>query len=134
MGCGSSQSETKSSIKVKVNNPTPHAFGKRTDLDPKDFIFKDKIAEFLVREPGQIEGQQFIIEDCNESDIFLLDHIGSLTIDNCNKCRIVCGPISGSVFIRNCRDCNIIMACQQLRLRDCSKLGIILHSFQIYHI
>lgn len=43
--------------------------------------------------------------------------------DFCKDCRIVSGPVASSVFIRNCEDCVIVIACQQLRLRDCKNLS-----------
>ena len=33
------------------------------------------------------------------------------------------GPVASSAFIRNCEDCVLVIACQQLRLRDCKNLS-----------
>lgn len=43
--------------------------------------------------------------------------------DNCSDCRVVCGPVASSVFLRDCHDCVVVVACQQLRLRDCKNLS-----------
>ena len=43
--------------------------------------------------------------------------------DYCKDCHIVTGPVASSVFIRNCQDCVVVVACQQLRLRDCKNLS-----------
>jgi hypothetical protein len=73
----------------------PSNFGRKEGLDPQDFIFKGKgAAEVLIKSSNQINGQQFLIEECQGSHIFLLDHIGSLTVDYCVDCSIVTGPIS----------------------------------------
>ena len=120
--CGSSESEVKS--KKAVAKPAyPPNFGKRTDLDPKDFMFCKMNGEALVKAPGKIDGQQFLVEDCEDSDVYLLDHIASMNVDSCKKCRIVTGPVAGSVFIRDCSDCIVVIACQQLRLRNCRNLS-----------
>ena len=46
----------------------------------------------LVKEPGSIGGQQFIVEECSECDVYLLDHTAALAIDVCVDCRIFAGP------------------------------------------
>lgn len=48
--------------------------------------------QVFVREPGGIGGQQFIVEECAECEVFLLDHTAALTIDACTDCRIFTGP------------------------------------------
>ena len=49
-------------------------------------------SKVLIKEPGSIGGQQFIVEECSESEVYLLDHTAALTIDVCNDCRIFAGP------------------------------------------
>lgn len=137
MGCESSKAEKVP--QMKFTTPSEPNFGRKAGLDPKDFIFTGKNNQTLIKSPSQIGGQQFILEECEGSDIFLLDHVGSLTVDYCKNCRIVTGPVSSrckyqfrnifcilicsSVFIRNCQNCVVVIACQQLRLRDCSNLS-----------
>lgn len=48
--------------------------------------------QVVVREPGSIGGQQFIVEECSECDVYLLDHTAALNIDLCTDCRIFTGP------------------------------------------
>lgn len=36
------------------------------------------------------------------------------------------GPCASSTFVRNCDDCKLILTTQQLRLRDCHNLTIML--------
>ncbi|KAJ3352646.1 Protein Xrp2 [Kappamyces sp. JEL0680] len=40
---------------------------------------------------------------------------------------IFIGPCQGPVFLRDCQDCVVVAACQQLRLRDCSRLQVSLY-------
>ncbi|CAM9679754.1 unnamed protein product [Ectocarpus sp. 12 AP-2014] len=98
------------------------------NLNPSDFIFSRKQKEVIVREPGSIGGQQFIVEECSECEVYLLDHTAALTIDLCTDCRIIVGPCESSVFIRDCKDCTMVVACQQFRARDCTDCTFFLFS------
>jgi len=39
-------------------------------------------------------GEQFTIQNCEGSSIYLFDHINTLTIDDCKNCKIFAGPIT----------------------------------------
>ena len=96
-------------------------------LDPKDFIFLKRHGETLVKAPGTINGQQFVIDSCEDCEIYVLDHCDSLMIDDCKRCKIVVGPTSGSIFIRDCEDCRCVFMCRQYRSRDCVNIDTHLH-------
>lgn len=100
----------------------------RGGLSPEDFIFQRQEKQVLVKEDGEICGQQFNIANCKDCDIFLCDHLDSAYVDSCQGCRIFIGPTSGSVFIRDCIDCKLVIACKQLRTRDTHNCDILLHS------
>ena len=95
-------------------------------LDPKDFTIADKIGGTYGRLPGEINGQQFIIENCKDSCIYLFDHSATVTICKCDNCKIYVGPSKGSVFIRNTSNCLCYVACQQFRSRECRKIEVYL--------
>ena len=95
-------------------------------LDPKDFIISKRTNETIVRRPGQIAGQSFMIEECTGCHIYLLDYSAAVNIDLCINCTVVVGPCESSVFIRDCTDCSFIIACQQLRMRDSHNLTLLL--------
>lgn len=40
-----------------------------------------------------VNGQQFIIEDCEDCDIFICDYSANVQIDYCKNCRIFVGPV-----------------------------------------
>lgn len=61
-------------------------------LDPRDFIFLKRKGEKLVKAPGTINGQQFVIDSCEDCEIYVLDMCDSLMIDDCSNCKIVVGP------------------------------------------
>ena len=45
----------------------------------------------------------------------------------CAACQVFVGPCESSVFIRDCSDCALVVAAQQLRLRDCHRLSLLLY-------
>ena len=66
-------------------------------LNRLDYIFSninndssnDNVVTLLERNSGSINGQQFLIEDCKNVQIHLLDQIGSMNVDNCNCLRLL---------------------------------------------
>ena len=87
-------------------------------LNKADYMFKDKEGETLTKNPGDINGIQFIIKDLNKCNVTLMDHIGQITIDRCTGCNFKMGPVKGSIFIRDSKDCTFDVLCQQFRCRD----------------
>lgn len=45
-----------------------------------------------------------------------------------DNCTIVLGPSSSSAFLRTLTGCKLVVFCQQLRLRDCKDLDIMLYA------
>ncbi|GLE04667.1 hypothetical protein PINS_up021973 [Pythium insidiosum] len=110
-------------------NKKPLTFGRDPTLKKEDYIFSNIHAPtFLAKLPGSINGQQFLIENCSECDIFVLDHCTAVQIDDCVNCRIVIGPCESSLFLRNCKQCTIVCAVQQFRTRDCEDIDVYLYS------
>nr|XP_006135894.2 protein XRP2 [Pelodiscus sinensis] len=95
-------------------------------VDPKDYMFSGLKDETVGRLPGKVAGQQFVIQECENCNIYIFDHSATITIDDCTNCRIFLGPVKGSVFFRDCKDCKCVVACQQFRTRDCRKLEVFL--------
>ncbi|KAJ0412302.1 hypothetical protein ATCC90586_009492 [Pythium insidiosum] len=107
----------------------PLTFGRDPTLKKEDYIFANiHTPSFLAKLPGSINGQQFLIENCSDCDIFLLDHCTAVQIDDCINCRIVVGPCESSLFLRNCKQCTIVCAVQQFRTRDCEDVDVYLYS------
>eukprot|EP01116_Phalansterium_solitarium_P002316 TRINITY_DN12269_c0_g1_i1.p1 TRINITY_DN12269_c0_g1~~TRINITY_DN12269_c0_g1_i1.p1 ORF type:complete len:367 (-),score=80.66 TRINITY_DN12269_c0_g1_i1:207-1238(-) len=124
MGCFGSK-ETKSS---KSAAPETFSWDNKPKLDPKDFLCSKRNGETFVKLPGSINGQQFIIEECDNCDIYLLDYSDSVQIDYCTNSRIFIGPSQGSLFLRNCTNCKVVIACQQFRTRECESIDVLLYS------
>ncbi|XP_071851047.1 protein XRP2-like [Apostichopus japonicus] len=128
MGClfskGSDQGEGK---EAEEEAPKTYSWDKKDRPDPKDFTIEGLKGETAGRVPGTVNGQQFIINNCQDSCIYIFDHSASVTVDNCTGCKIFIGPSKGSVFLRNCSQCKMVLACQQFRSRDCKSVDILLH-------
>ncbi|XP_078494723.1 protein XRP2-like [Ciona intestinalis] len=123
MGCfGSKEKEDPE----KKTEEKQYSWDKREKIDPALYTVEDLNDELVIRDPGSIDGQQFIIQNCKNTRIYLFDHIASITVDDCVDCCIIVGPVMGSIFIRDCENCKFIVACQQFRTRDCSKLDVFL--------
>jgi protein XRP2 len=120
MGCSASNEKKPVG---KFVPKTPPTFGKPANLNRLDYMFTKQNDSVCVKPPGTINGQQFIVEDCGNCDIYLLDCIAAMTVDSCKACRLITGPISGSIFLRDCSNCIIVTMCQQLRLRNCHNLS-----------
>nr|CAB3265676.1 protein XRP2-like [Phallusia mammillata] len=121
MGCCGSKKETPEETRK------PYSWETREQIDPNDYTFDGIVNETVVRKQGSINGQPFVIKDCKDAKIFLLDAIATITIDDCSNCQFIIGPTKGSIFIRDCHDCKLICACQQFRTRDCTKIDTFLH-------
>ncbi|XP_064600443.1 protein XRP2-like [Liolophura sinensis] len=106
--------------------PKQYSWDKREKLNVQDFIIENVKDETVGRKPGTVNGQQFIIRNCENCDIYIFDHIATVTVDDCINCRIFLGPIRTSVFIRDCKQCKFVVACQQFRTRDCQKMDVFL--------
>uniref|UniRef100_A0A0L8G6L4 C-CAP/cofactor C-like domain-containing protein n=1 Tax=Octopus bimaculoides TaxID=37653 RepID=A0A0L8G6L4_OCTBM len=66
---------------------------KRPKVDVKDYTIANVKNTTMGRMPGTVDGQQFIIEKCEDTNIYIFDHSASVTIDDCINCRIFLGPV-----------------------------------------
>ena len=68
----------------------------------------------------------FKIERCDGCYIYVHDQTAQCTIDFCDDSIVVMGPCASSTFVRNCKSTKLVLICQQLRLRDCHNLEIMI--------
>jgi len=108
--------------------PKEYSWDKQKKLDPKDFTISKQEGVAITKVEGSIDGQQFIIEECKDCDIFILDWTATISLDYCENCRVFVGPVESSIFIRNCKGCDMVIACQQFRSRDCENCRFALFS------
>ena len=83
------------------------------------YTFRDKQSTILTKKPGSVQGQPFVIDNCHDCTLLVLDHCAQAQIDDVSNSKIFIGASSGSVFVRNCNNSTFTIACGQLRTRDC---------------
>ena len=100
------------------------------------YTFKDKKDEPqpLVKNPGDIDGQQFDIGDCENCTLVIMDHCEQVQIDMLKNCRVFVGACASSIFIRNCENCVFYTSCRQLRLREVVNTTFYIYSTSEVHI
>ncbi|CAF2858597.1 unnamed protein product [Rotaria sp. Silwood2] len=84
----------------------------RQAIRKEDFILDKLNNETIYRLPGSINGQQFIVQNCDNCTVYVFDHTGQIQIDDCTNCRILIGPVHGSIFIRDSTNCILATVCQ----------------------
>ena len=125
--CGSTLAKEENiTVSIPPTFRPPLTFGRDMSLNPADFKFVQRKEETCIKLPGDINKQQFIIEDCSHCSIYLLDTTATITVDSCDHCILVLGPCASSVFLRNCTNCLVMIACQQFRARDCKNVDFFL--------
>ena len=132
MGCvnSSPSSPIAASVAVKTNTgSTASIYRDRTKRE--NYILRNKKGEAskrfsFVKNDGDIAGEQFVVEECENSNIFLMDNIECVTIDLCSQISLLTGPIEGSIFIRDCSNCDFFIICQQFRMRNCKACRVFL--------
>lgn len=77
-----------------IRSRAPGLWRSTAAVEPTRLLARNRprARQVLVREPGSIGGQQFIVDECTSCDAYLLDHTAALTIDACTDCRIFTGP------------------------------------------
>lgn len=101
---------------------------KKAGLKKEDYMFQNKAGETLTRDPGQINGQQFIIDSCKGCRILLRDYTPAVNMYLCEDCEVYIGPCSGSVYIRNSSNCKVVVAAAQLRVYNCHSFDLLVFS------
>ncbi|RVE74055.1 hypothetical protein OJAV_G00037640 [Oryzias javanicus] len=72
--------------------PKQYSWDKREKVDPSHYTLKGLKDVTVGRLPGTLNGEQFVIQECENCNIFVFDHSATITIDDCINCRIVLGP------------------------------------------
>ncbi|KAK3591851.1 hypothetical protein CHS0354_005049 [Potamilus streckersoni] len=111
---------------LREETPKQYSWDKKREVDMKNIMVDGVKNETVGRIPQQINGQQFVIQNCENCNIYVFDHINTVTVDDCINCNIFLGPIKTSIFIRDCKECRFVLACQQFRTRDCQKIDVFL--------
>lgn len=98
MGCVQCRLSPFSASAQKMRNTSEektYSWDKRREIDAKDYTIEDVKATVVGRTPGTVNGQQIIIQNCEDSSIYVLDHLNTVIIDDCVNCNIILGPTKG---------------------------------------
>ncbi|XP_073995617.1 protein XRP2-like isoform X2 [Rhodnius prolixus] len=105
-----------------------YSWDAREAVDRGKYMLEGLQGQLVIRETGQIDGEQFLIRDCSHCIIYLLDVIDSIILEDCGHCKITVGPTKGSIFMRSCHNSVILSASGQFRLRDCRNLNLFIYT------
>lgn len=95
MGCAGSRGAAGSADSPSAADAPPkNRFGRVEGLRAEDFSCSGEEGVLFVKHSGEIMGQQFVVDNCDSCNLFLLDHIASATLDKCTSCVIITGPVS----------------------------------------
>ncbi|XP_003389530.1 PREDICTED: protein XRP2-like [Amphimedon queenslandica] len=128
--CSSSRTNKKTDDDENGESNNGHMgvdYFQRDEIDVSKYVCQELSNVTVVKEAGELNGQAFHIESCDNCIIYLLDHTAAVTIDLCNDCQIFVGPCKGSVFVRESKRCHIMASCQQFRARDTVQSTFQLH-------
>ncbi|KAH0791941.1 protein XRP2 [Histomonas meleagridis] len=117
------QNENKE-LKNEEQKPSQPA---RKAIDRSIFVQKNKSDETIVRTPGQINGNQFVVDQLERCKVIVTDFCDSMMIDRCNECEFVLSAVRGSIFCRNCSNCKFVIVCGQFRCRECNDCKFFMH-------
>lgn len=67
----------------------------REKIDPCEYTIENVTESTVIKKPGSINGQQFIVQNCQKSILCIFDYLDSATVDDCNDCTIFVGPTKG---------------------------------------
>lgn len=131
MGCMFSHAGTANDSDADAKEDSPpakqYSWDKRESIKQKDYTTVTVGGlqnDTLLRTPGSINGQQLMLQNCQNCIVFVLDNIGTAAIEDCSNCTVFLGPAESSVLVRGCRDCKLMLSCRRLRIRDSSHLVV----------
>lgn len=64
-------------------------------MDRSLLIISDQNGGTVGRLPGQLNGRQFRIKNCQSTTILILDHTDTVTVEKCTDCQVFIGPTKG---------------------------------------
>ncbi|CAD8200571.1 unnamed protein product [Paramecium octaurelia] len=94
----------------------------KAKLNREDYQFRKKTGEELIKYPGQLNGLDFVISNCEECTIYICDHAAQIFVDLSKNCKIFIGPVEGSIFVRKCENIEISAASSQFRVSNSNNI------------
>lgn len=94
MGCLPTK-KASHSLPMVEENVKQYSWSNRDRSEASRFVITNVSNTSQCRLPGEINGEQFSIENCTGSSICLLDLCNTVTIDDCRDCTIFIGAVIG---------------------------------------
>ncbi|CAD8115337.1 unnamed protein product [Paramecium sonneborni] len=94
----------------------------KAKLNREDYQFRKKTGQELIKYPGQLNGLDFVISNCEDCTIYICDHAAQIFVDLSKNCKIYIGPVEGSIFVRKCENIEISAASSQFRVSNSNNI------------
>ena len=80
-------------VNLESENEAPKVYSwDKKKVDLSQYSFENLNDQNLVKLPGTINGEQFMVRNCTNCNIYLFDYINTITVDDCKNCKIFIGP------------------------------------------
>ena len=99
----------------------------RKQINREMLVQTQKKDETIRRNSGDIDGNQFIVDELENCKVIVTDVCDSMTIDRCKNCELILSAVRGSVFIRDCVNSKFQIVCGQFRCRSCTNCDFYMH-------
>ncbi|NXV50537.1 TBCC1 protein, partial [Uria aalge] len=83
-------------------------------------IMSQVYKQTLAKSSDTLVGAHVRIHRCNESFIYLLSPLRSVTIEKCRNSTFILGPVQASVHVHSCDNVKVIVVCHRLCLSSTS--------------
>lgn len=77
-------------VNLESEEPKVYSWDKKPTNNAGDFLVENQTDQNITKK--EIKGNQFMIRNCTNCVISLLDHSNTVTIDDCKNCKIFVGP------------------------------------------
>ncbi|CAK66950.1 unnamed protein product (macronuclear) [Paramecium tetraurelia] len=94
----------------------------KAKLNREDYQFRKKTGQELIKYPGQLNGLDFVVSNCEDCTIYICDHAAQIFVDLSKNCKIFIGPVEGSIFVRKCENIEISVASSQFRVSNSNNI------------
>ncbi|XP_068001772.1 TBCC domain-containing protein 1 isoform X2 [Melanerpes formicivorus] len=83
-------------------------------------IMSQVYRQTLAKSSDTLVGAHVRIHRCNESFVYLLSPLRSVTIEKCRSSTFVLGPVQASLHVHSCASVTVIAVCHRLCLAACT--------------
>jgi protein XRP2 len=95
---------------------------------PRENLVQIKLKDTEIRRnPGDISGNPFQVDELTNCKIIVTDVCDSMTIDRCVNCEFILSAVRGSIFVRDCDNSKFHLVCGQFRCRSCTNCDFFMH-------